>query len=60
MCLSLTGGRVDACSNVEMAESVGMGHVAAAPLMIIVLALMVRQAASQRGLGHIPIKGGVQ
>lgn len=57
MCLSLTCGRVDAGSNVEVAKSVGMGQIAVAFLVVVVLALMVRQAASQRELGHIPIKG---
>lgn len=60
MCLSLTCGRVDAGSNVEVAKSIGMGQAAAALLVVVVLALMVRQAAGQRGLRHIPIKGGVQ
>lgn len=59
MWFSLTCGRVDAGSNVEVAESVGMGHVAADLLVVVVSALMVGQAASQRGLWHIPIKGGV-
>lgn len=44
----------------EVAESVGMGHVAAALLVVVVAALMVRQAASQRQLRCIPIKGAVQ
>lgn len=61
MCLSLTCGRVDAGSNVEVAESVSMGHgTAAALLVVVVSALIVRQAASQRRLGHVPIQGGVQ
>lgn len=60
MCLGLTCGRVDAGSNVKVAESVGMGHEAAALLVVVVSILMVRQAASQRGLGHITIEGGVQ
>lgn len=60
MCLSLTCGRVDAGSNVEVAKSVGMGQIAVALLVVVVLALMVRQAASQRELGYIPIKGGMQ
>lgn len=56
---SLTCGRVDASGDVEVAESVSMGHVAAARLVVEVSALMVGQAASQRGLRHIPIKGGL-
>lgn len=58
--LSLTCGWVDARSDVEVAKSVGMGHVAAALLVVVVAALMVRQAASQRQLRCIPIKGAVQ
>lgn len=57
--MSLTCGWVDAGSNVEVAESVGMGHVAAALLVVVVSTLMVRQATSQGRLGHIPIEGGV-
>lgn len=57
--MSVTCGRVDAGSDVEVAESVGMGHASATFLVVTVSALMVRQAASQRGLGYIPIKGGV-
>lgn len=55
MCVTQTCGRVDARSDVEVAESVGMGHVAAAPLVVVVSALMVRQAACQGGLGHISV-----
>lgn len=58
--MSLTCSRVDAGSDVEVAERVGVGHAAAAPLVVVVSALVVRQAASQRGLGDIPMKGGVQ
>lgn len=60
MCLSPTCCRVDAGSNVEVAESVGMGHVAADLLVVVVSILIVRQAASQRGLWPNPRKGGVQ
>lgn len=55
MCLSLTCGRVDACSDVEVAEGVGMGHVDGAPPVAAVTALMVRQAASHGGLRNIAI-----
>ncbi len=55
-----TCGRVNAGCYVEVTESVGMGHVAAALLVAVVSALMVRKAAGQRGLGHIPIEGGLQ
>lgn len=57
--MCLTCGRVDAGSNVEVAESIGMGHVTADLLVVVVSTLMVGQAASQRGLWYIPIKGGV-
>lgn len=57
---TLTRGRVDAGSDVEVAESVGVRHVAADSLVLVVSALMVRQAASHRGLGHVATGGGVQ
>lgn len=57
--MSLTCGRVDAGSDVEVAESVGVGHVVAVPLVVTVSALMVRQAGGQRWDGHVPIEGGM-
>lgn len=58
--MCLTGGWVDACSNVEVAESIGMGPVGAALLVAVVaMTLVVRQAASQRGLRNVPIQGEV-
>lgn len=44
----------------EVAESIGMGDFVVAFLVVVVLVLMVRQAASQRGLKHIPVNGGMQ
>lgn len=43
----LTSGRVDAGRNVEVAESVGLRHVAPALPVAVVTALMVRQAAGE-------------
>ena len=44
----------------EVAESVGVRRAAAAPLVVVVSALMVGQAAGQRGLRDVPIRGGEQ
>lgn len=45
MCSNQTCGWVDAGSNVKVAESIGMGHVIAALLVVTVSTLKVRQAA---------------
>lgn len=58
--MALTGGRVDASRNVEVAESVGVRHVAPAFPVVVVPALMVRQAASQREVRPVPIRRGEQ
>lgn len=60
MCAGRTCGRVDAGSDVEVAERVGVRPVAAAPLVAVVPALMVRQAASQGGLRDVPVKRATQ
>lgn len=58
--MCLTGGWVYACRNVKVAESIGMGTIGAALLVAVVaMALVMRQAASQRGLGNVPIQGEV-
>lgn len=54
--MALTGGRVDAGRNVEVAESVGVRHVAPAFPVVVVPALMVRQAAGQREVRPVPIR----
>lgn len=45
MNLRLTCGGVDAGSDVEVAESISIGWSAVAPLVVLVLVLMVKQAA---------------
>lgn len=51
-----TSCRVDAGRNVEVAESVGLGHVAPALPVAVVTALVVRQAAGERELKHVPVR----
>lgn len=58
--LIFTCGGVDAGSDVEVAESVGMRHAAAAPLVAVVPALIVRQTTSHGGLQDVPVKGAMQ
>ncbi|TNN59140.1 hypothetical protein EYF80_030674 [Liparis tanakae] len=55
MCAGRTCGGVDAGRDVEVAERVGVRPVAAAPLVAVVPALMVRQAAGQGGLRGVPV-----
>lgn len=44
----------------EVAERIGMRRPAvAAPPVVMVLVLIVRQAASQRRLGNIPVRRGM-
>lgn len=56
----LTCGWVDAGSDVEVTKSVSVGNFFATFLVTVVSVLMVRQAAGQRGLEHIPVNGGLQ
>lgn len=58
--MALTGGGVDAGRNVEVAESVGVRHIAPAFPVVVVPALMVRQAASQGEVRLVPIRRGEQ
>lgn len=54
--MGLTSCRVDAGRNVEVAESVCLRHVAPALPVAVVPALVVRQAASERELKHVPVR----
>lgn len=56
----LTCGWVDAGSDVEVTKSVSVGNFVATFPVTVVSVLMVRQAAGQRGLQHIPVNGGLQ
>lgn len=47
VCLSLTCGRVDAGSDVEVAQSISVGRSSVASLVVMMLALMVKEAAGQ-------------
>lgn len=58
--MGLTSGRVDAGRDVEVAESVGLRHVAPALPVAIVTALVVRQAAGERELKDVPVGWGEQ
>lgn len=53
--MALTSGRVDAGRNVEVAESVCLWHVAAA-LPVAVVTTLLRQAAGERELKHVPVR----
>lgn len=53
--MGLTSCRVDAGCNVEVAESVGLRNVAPALPVAVVTALVVRQAAGERELKHVPV-----
>lgn len=44
----------------EVTKSVSVGNFVATFLVAVVSVLMVRQAASQRGLEHVPVNGGLQ
>lgn len=53
--MGLTSGRVDAGCNVEMAESVCLRHGAPA-LPVAGVTTLVRQAAGERELKHVPVR----